>query len=157
MHRPHPAHLIVALAFAGSAGVAHAQGATPIASPEPTSSTARSLTPLSMDSKEFLRTHRWDEPTDAWVLKAGIDVPSGIKPRSEVKAERDAFLRRNQYNEGTDTWMPRKVEIPAGSTMTRAQVRSDALAFERTHHWDEGQGRWLMNPEPMPKMKGAKG
>ncbi len=157
MNRPHPARLLVSLVIAGAAGAASAQGATPTASPEPTSSTARALTPLSMDGKEFLRTHRWDDPTDAWVLKSGIEVPAGVKPRAEVKAERDDFLRKNQYNEGTDTWMPRKVEIPAGSMLTRGQVRSDAVAFQRTHRWDEGQSRWLMNPEPTPRMKGTKG
>ena len=156
MNRLHPARLLVSLVIAGSAGVVHAQGATPPVLPDPTSTMARSITPLSMDAKEFLRTHRWD-PSDTWVLKSGVEVPVGVRPRSEVKAERDDFLRKNQFNQATDTWTPRKAEIPPGSTLTRAQVRSDAVAFQRTHRWDEGQNQWLLNPERTPRMRATKG
>ena len=42
-----------------------------------------------METAEFLRTHRWDDNASVWVMRAGVDAPTGVKPRAEVKAERD--------------------------------------------------------------------
>lgn len=50
-----------------------------------------------MERDEFLCTHIWNETSDIWSLKAGVEPPTGVKSRSEVKAARDAFLSNNKW------------------------------------------------------------
>jgi hypothetical protein len=143
MNRKHPASLLLALAVASSTGIAYAQTANPSASP--------SREQVRMETKEFLKTHRWDEATDAWMLKKGFEPPAGVVSRDIVKAQRDEFLRKNHWDEQTSTWVPRNPEPKSTSGLARAQLRADTIAFKRTHHWHEEEGRWDTNPATTAK------
>lgn len=139
--------LLVALAIASASGYVQAQDAS--------QARADSLTreQVRMETKEFLKTHRWDEPSDTWVLKTGVEPPTGVVSRAVVKAQRDEFLRNNRWDEPNDMWVPRKPVPPTISTLNRAQVRADTIAFTRTHHWDEEAGQWVANPPLKMKKK----
>ena len=131
--------LILSLFFALGAGAAHAQNA---------GSAAEAAAPLTReqvkrDRDEFLRTHRWDTSTDNWVLKSGVEAPTGVKSRAEVKAERDEFLRNNRWNEARSEWEPLHEAPRDLSALTREQVRAETRQFIRTHQWDETQSAWV--------------
>ena len=98
---------------------------------------------VKMERDEFLKTHRWDQDTENWVLKAGVEPPMGMKSRAEVKAERDEYLRTHRYERNSDSWIS-ILETPRNlSTMTRAQVKEETRQFLRTHHWDQDRGSWV--------------
>jgi hypothetical protein len=147
MNRKHTMSLLAALAIASTTGLVQAQSTDSSAAASPSRAQVR------METKEFLKTHRWDEPSDTWVLKTGVEPPTGVVSRAVVKAQRDEFLRNNRWDEPNDMWVPRKPVPPTISTLTRAQVRADTIAFTRTHHWDEESEQWVANPPLKKKMK----
>jgi hypothetical protein len=112
--------------------------------PAPGAPTLRGESPsrmqMKMDRDEFLRSHVWSETAGGWMLKEGVDLPTGIKPRAEVKAARDEFLRNNRWTE-TGGWMPTTTPRNMGA-MSRAQVRADTVRFLSTHRWDESTDTW---------------
>lgn len=115
---------------------AHAQtAASPAAAP--------TREAVKMETVDFLRTHRWDDETSAWIMKSGFDAPAGVKPRAEVKAERDAFLRANRWDNQTSAWAP----VAGGSrdlgAMSRAQVAAETKQFLATHTFDEEKGAYV--------------
>jgi len=98
---------------------------------------------VKMETKEFLKTHRYDETTDAWMLKAGVEPPEGVKTRAEIKAGRDAFLKKNHWDETTASWVARDASKPALSSLTTEQRRTAERAFNKTHRFDETSGEWV--------------
>jgi hypothetical protein len=98
---------------------------------------------VKMERDEFLKTHRWDEVNSNWVLKSGVEPPSGVKPRAEVRAERDEFLRNERWDTVNNVWVPLKAAPRETSKLTRAQVRAETRQFMRTHRWDEESQTWV--------------
>jgi len=98
---------------------------------------------VKMETKEFLKTHRYDETTDTWTLKSGVEPPEGVKTRAEIKADRDEFLKKNHWDETTSAWVPRDASKPALSSLTRDQRRAAERAFNKTHRFDEANGEWV--------------
>ena len=133
------------LALVATAGTAQTRPADAAAEASPTRAQVR------METKEFLRTHRWDEPLETWILKSGVEPPTGVASRATVKAQRDEYMRRNRWVESTDTWVPRTPVPPTISSLTREQVRAETIAFTRTHHWDEETEAWVANRASKPK------
>ena len=131
--------LFLALVLAGSVNLGHAQTTDSATAGSPTRMQIR------METKEFLKTHRWDEATEVWVLKSGVEPPTGVVSRATVKAMRDEYMRLNRWDEPSATWVPRKPVPATPSTLTREQVRADTLAFTRTHHWSEEAEDWVLN------------
>ena len=116
---------------------AHAQTAASPAAAAPTREAVK------METADFLRTHRWDDDMSVWVLKSGVDAPTGVKPRAEVKAERDSFLRANRWSNETSTWVPVKGGSRDLGTMSRAQVAAETRQFLATHTFDEEKGAYV--------------
>jgi hypothetical protein len=137
--------LLLALLLVGAVNLGHAQSADPAAAVSPTRMQIR------METKEFLSTHRWDEPTEVWVLKSGVEPPVGVVSRATVKAKRDEYMRLYRWDEPTDTWIARKPVPATPSNLSRKQVRADTVAFARTHHWDEQLEAWVLNPSRKAK------
>ena len=129
--------LLLGLLFASNATLVNAQ-----------SDTEKAEMPLTReqvkrDRDEFIKTHRWDTVTDNWVLKSGVEPPTGMKSRAEVKAERDEFLRTHRYDQNMDAWVPIQ-ETPRNlSTLSRAQVKEETRQFLRTHQWDPVTDTWV--------------
>jgi hypothetical protein len=105
---------------------------------------------VKRERDEFIKTHRWDPVTDNWVLKAGVEAPTGMKTRAEVKAERDVFLRTHKYDSAGEVWVPLKSEPRNLSLRTREEVREETRQFMRTHRWDPVTDTYL---EQMPSKK----
>ena len=129
-----------------TSGLAQAQ--TTAAKPE----TGLTRDQAKMERDEFLKTHRYDTGTENWVLKSGVEPPTGIKSRAEIKAQREEFLRNNRYDNATETWVPAKTDASKPSTKSRREVKEETLRFVRTHHWDEVSETWVENP-PRGKKK----
>jgi hypothetical protein len=110
---------------------------------------------VKMERDEFLKTHRWDEPTDMWMLRAGVEPPAGVMARSEVKAARDAFLSNNRWDESRGGWVPLKTAPRVISNLSREQVRLETRQFLRTHRWDEATSVWT-EKAPAPAMRSGK-
>jgi hypothetical protein len=129
-------------------GSASAQMATP-------STAAGPLTraEVKMERDEFLKSHRWDEQTDMWVLKSGYEPPAGVMSRDQVKAQRDVFLSNNRWDESAGSWVPMKPGPRVLSTLTREQVKAETVQFLKTHRWDESSSTWL---EKNPRMTSPK-
>lgn len=135
MKHSHIYPLLFGLLFASTAPLVNAQTDTPAATPVTREQVKR-------ERDEFIRTHRYDTTTDNWVLRAGMEPPSGVKTRAEVKAERDEFMRMHRYDQTSDAWV--SSETPRNmSTMTRAQVREETRQFLRTHEWDDKASAWI--------------
>jgi hypothetical protein len=135
MNRKPLSRLLVALVLGSTLGMVQAQSMD--ASAPPTRSTVK------METKEFVRTHRWDELSDTWMLKSGVEPPTGVLSRATVRAQRDEFLRLNRWDEPTEAWIPRKPAPPTISSLTREEVRVETSAFVRTHRWDEEVEGWV--------------
>jgi hypothetical protein len=108
---------------------------------------AASLEPLTrvqvkMERDEFLKTHRWDEPTDMWMLRAGVEPPVGVMSRADVKSARDTFLSNNRWDESRGGWVPLRTAPRVLSNLSREQVRLETRQFLRTHRWDEATSVW---------------
>jgi hypothetical protein len=106
---------------------------------------------MKMDTAEFLKTHRWDEAAENWVLKSGVEPPTGVKTRAEIKADSDQFLRNNRWDEATGSWVSLKGKPRELSTLTRAQMRAETNQFIRTHRFDEATLTWVDKPQPKKK------
>ncbi|HET9646111.1 MAG TPA: hypothetical protein VFP68_22780 [Burkholderiaceae bacterium] len=98
---------------------------------------------VKMERDEFLKTHQWDEDSENWVLKKGMEPPAGVKPRSEVKAEREKFLSSNRWDEPSSAWVPVQGTPRNLSTMSKQEVKAETRQFLRTHEWDEQKGQWV--------------
>ena len=130
---PQAAAMSAALMFGA---VAHAQTAANTATAPLTRAAVK------METAEFLKTHRWDGAMEAWVLKPGVEPPAGVKPRADVKAERDAFLRANRYDADSG-WVPLNPGPRDLGTMTRAQLAAETKQFLATHTFDEDKGVYI--------------
>jgi hypothetical protein len=98
---------------------------------------------IKMDRDEFLLSHRWDEGSELWVMKAGYEPPAGVKSRGEVVAAREEFLRNNRWDEPAGRWAPLKGTPRDMSALSREQVRVETQQFVRTHRWDETTDAWV--------------
>ena len=85
---------------------------------------------VKMERDEFLKTHRWDEPTDTWVLRKGVEAPTGVLTRAEVKAARDSFLSQNRWDQTSDVWVPVGGQPRVMSTMSRARSEERRVGKE---------------------------
>jgi hypothetical protein len=109
-------------------------------------------TPMKMDSREFLRTHEWNEATDTWSMKMDVMPPEGVKSRAEVKAQRDTFLSNNRWDNVTSQYVAIKPGPRQLSSLTRAQVKAETVQFMRTHSWNEETSTWVDVPARKAKM-----
>jgi hypothetical protein len=98
---------------------------------------------IKMERDEFLKTHRWDEYTETWQMKSGVEPPASIKSRAEVKAARDVFLRNHKWDSTAGGWLPLGAAPRDMSGMTREQVKAETDQFLQTHYWDEESEGWL--------------
>ncbi len=98
---------------------------------------------IKMERDEFLKTHRWDEYGEVWMLKSGVEPPASVKSRAEVKAARDVFLRNHKWDSTAGGWLPLGAAPRDMSGMTREQVKAETDQFLRTHYWDEDSEGWL--------------
>lgn len=139
--------LILTLCFAFTAGIANSQTTSG------TSAAPLTRDQVKMERDEFMRTHRWDQYEDNWVLKSEVEGPAGVKSRAEVKAARDDFLRNHRWDPGVEDWVPVTKGPRDLGQRSRAQVKAEAIQFLRTHQWDGPQGTWTaITPRP-PKAK----
>ena len=141
MKRSSAFSVVVGLAFAPVC-------ASVLAQPAPATTTRADV---KMERAEFLKTHAYDAVNETWVLKPGLEAPSGMKSRAQIKAERDEFLKNNRWDEKSNDWvslkgMPRRMD-----TMTREQVKMETAAFLRTHRYDEQSETWMLQPPAAPK------
>lgn len=137
MKRTQVLSLLLGLSLASSAALVNAQSTADKQDVAPTRST------IKMERDEFLRTHRWEEGSELWILKAGVEPPAGVKSRREVTGARDEFLRNNRWDESTGRWVSLKAAPRDMSTMSREQVRIETAQFARTHRWDEITDGWV--------------
>lgn len=105
-------------------------------------------TPMKMDTKEFLRTHQWDEESDSWRMKADTMPPAGVVSRAEVKSQRDAFMSKNRWNNVTSQYVPVGPTPRDMSKLTRAEVKAETIQFMRTHSYNEETSTWVDVPLP---------
>jgi len=127
--------LLLGLVFASSAGIVNAQSDKAEAS--------ATRTQVKMERDEFIKTHRYDTATESWVLKSGVEPPTGMKSRAEIRAARDEFLRNNRWNAATDSWVSLKGVPRDLSTRSRDEVRAETREFARTHQWDPLTDTWV--------------
>lgn len=126
--------LLLSLVLASTAGLVSAQN--------PSGNAAVAATQLKMERGEFHRMFMWDEASEMWVMRAGVEPPMGVKSRVTVKAERDAFLSNNRWDNGMSKWIPLGGTPRDMSTMTRAEVKAETANFLRTHRYDEPTSKW---------------
>jgi hypothetical protein len=98
---------------------------------------------VKMERDEFIKSHRWDEPSENWVLKQGFEPPAPMKGRAEVRKERDEFLSKNRWDAATGNWIP-LAQPRVISQLSREQVRRETREFLRTHEWDEVTEAWSL-------------
>ena len=128
--------LLLSLLLATSAGLVSAQ------SPNPSGNAATQAMQIKMDRGEFLRMFMWDEASEMWVMRQGVEPPSGVRSRATVKADRDMFLSMNRWDNGMSKWVPITGTPRNMSTMTREEVRAETANFLRTHRYDEANSKW---------------
>lgn len=134
---------------------AYAQKAVPAAPAVTTTNTetgSATRSQVKMDTKEFLRTHRWNEADNSWSMRSGMEPPAGVMSRADVKAQRDLFLSNNRWDNINSQYVPIKPAPRVMSSLTRAQVKAETIQFMRTHEWDEENSVW--KDVPMAKGKG---
>lgn len=139
MTRIRSSALVLCLALAGSLSALPLQAATP--TPDTTAGSSRQQ--IKMDRAEFLRSHVWDESSEAWRLRAGFEPPEGVKSRSDVRAARDTFVMTHRWDQMRGGWVDRSPAAASISAMSREQVRVDTRRFMRTHRWDEAAEAWV--------------
>jgi hypothetical protein len=100
---------------------------------------------------EWLRTHRWDNCLDDWVVKDEFKTPEVMCTRDEVRKERDEWLRTHRWDPGAEVWVPLKPQPRELSTLTREQVRKETIEFLRTHEWDDAISAWKEKPRLGPR------
>lgn len=111
---------------------------------------------VNMERSEFLKTHRWDAPTDLWMLRNGVEPPAGVMPRADVRAARDEFLRLHRWDVSRNGWLSLKTAPRNLSAMTSDQMRQETRQFLATYRWDEPAARWL-EKSPRKSAKAAPG
>lgn len=134
MKRLHITPLLLSLLLATSAGIVSAQN--------PTGNAANQARQMRMERGEFLQMFQWDEATEMWVMRAGVEPPMGVKSRATVKSERDMFLSMNRWDNGMSKWVPITGTPRNMSTMTREEVKAETAYFLRTHRYDEPTSKW---------------
>jgi hypothetical protein len=111
---------------------------------------AKTRAEVRNDCVQFLKTHRWDDGLNTYVLKEGAAVPEGVKTRAQITAERNKFLASNRWNDGKSAWepiagKPRDVSAePLECAKTRAEIQKDCAAFLKTHRWDDGTSTYVL-------------
>lgn len=136
---------LLALAITAAVGSVYAQATSASAAAPMTRAQVK------METAEFLKTHRWDEVSETWMLKSGVEPPAGVKTRAEIKAETHQFLSNNRWDESSGSWVSLKDKPRDLSTMTRAQMRAETSRFVRTHMFDEATQTWMDRPQPKKK------
>ncbi|MCE2691283.1 MAG: hypothetical protein LW862_15905 [Rubrivivax sp.] len=96
-----------------------------------------------MEREEFVKSHRWDQATETWVLKEGFEPPAPMKGRAEVLKERDEFLKNNRWDPASGNWTP-LAQPRVISQLSREQVKRETREFLRTHEWDEVTEIWTL-------------
>lgn len=137
--------LIVGLTLASMNGTLLAQTASTMsvaASP--------SRSQVKMERNEFLKSHRYDESTQTWVLKSGFEPPAGVMSRADVRSSRDEFLRTHRFDRN-DGWVTLKTGPRDLGTMSRAQVQAETKQFLRSHRFNEESTSWEPKQEQAPK------
>jgi hypothetical protein len=130
------------LAVAGTSAFAQTAEASKAASP--------TRAQVKMERDEFLRTHRWDEQQETWVLKKGMEAPTGVKSRAEVVAARNEFLKNNKWDDNNG-WTPIKTGPRDLGAMSRAEIKAETVQFTKTHQFDEESGTWVLKNAPSQK------
>jgi hypothetical protein len=133
---------------------AHAQKTAPAATTTNTETGSPTRSQVKMDTKEFLRTHRWNEIDDTWSMRSGMEPPAGVMSRADVKAQRDTFLSNNRWDNVNSQYVPIKPGPRVMSSLSRAQVKAETAQFMRTHEWDEETSMWKEMPMARGKGKG---
>ena len=136
--------LLAALALPGAPSLAQNPAA-------PTTAAPLTRADAKAERDAFLKTHRWDEQSEEWKLKSGVEPPFGVMSRAEVKAARDDFLSKNTWNDIKGNWEPIKPAPRVMSTLTRSQVRKETVQFMKTHSWNEEKEVWVMKPRAAGK------
>jgi hypothetical protein len=134
-------HLVTMLTAATLALAGHhvqAQQAAATATPAPLTRAQ-----VKMEREDFIKSHRWDEASETWVLKEGFEPPAPMKGRAEVRKERDEFLRNNRWDTATGRWIP-LVQPRVMAQLSRDQVKKETREFLRTHEWDEATEAWTL-------------
>ncbi len=98
---------------------------------------------VKMERDEFIKSHRWDEANQTWVLKQGFEPPAPMKGRAEVRKERDDFLSKNRWDAASGVWIP-LAQPRVISQLSREQVRRETREFLRTHEWDDATESWAL-------------
>ncbi len=103
--------------------------------------TEESRSQVKMDRDEFLKTHTYDAGRQEWMLKPGVQTPTGVTPRAEITAARDKFLSMHRWNAGSQDW----VKLPGPremSKVSRSQVKMERDAFTKTMVFNNETGLW---------------
>lgn len=145
-----PLALALALTLGGTTLGVQAQKANTAVKVAAADTEPLTRTQVKMERDEFLKTHRWDEPTDMWMLRAGVEPPAGVMSRADVKAARDTYLSNNRWDEARGGWVPLKSAPRVISNLSREQVRLETRQFLRTHRWDEATSVWVEKTPARP-------
>lgn len=137
MKRLHITPLLLSLLLATSAGIVSAQNQNP------SGNASTQAMQMKMERGEFLRMFMWDEASEMWVMRQGVEPPMGVKSRATVKSERDMFLSMNRWDNGMSKWVPITGAPRNMSTMTREEVKAETANFLRTHRYDEPSSKWM--------------
>lgn len=116
-----------------------------------TESSPRTRDEVRKETRDFLKTHRWDDTNGQWLPED--NPPPGASPtRAQIREELHVFLRNNRWDDRRSRWVPLKPQRRL-STLSRAQVRAETEALLRTHHWDDAQGGWVPDQAPKAPVK----
>ncbi len=107
---------------------------------------------VKADRDTWMKTHRWSEEAEDWVLKSGQQPPPSTLSRAAARAERDLFLSKNRWVSQLG-WQPITPAPRNLGTMTRAQVRAETREFMRTHRYDDALSVWVLRERPLKPMR----
>jgi hypothetical protein len=64
---------------------------------------------VKAERDEFLRTHRYDQTSDAWVA---AETPRNMSTmtRAQVRDETRQFLRTHQWDDNASAWVAKKAD-----------------------------------------------
>ena len=133
--------LVVASLVLGTFAASTAFAQAPAAG---TSGTAVTRAQVKMDRDAFLAMVRWDASTEQWVLKDGMQMPTGVPSRNEVKAMRDKFLSMNNWSETTGQYVPVTGAPRDMSKLTREQVKAETTRFLSMYRFSEENSDWVL-------------
>lgn len=97
---------------------------------------------IAMERDAFLAMAQWDAFTGMWVLKPGMELPSGVKSRADVIAMRDRDISMSKWDAFTGMWVALKTPRDM-SQLTREQVEMETARFVMMHRFDEYQNKWV--------------